>query len=366
MQTDTQTQENETDTTRDTPEAPGLDGEPLSLDLKEFGLDGLEPAETPAPEKDERSERSDARSDARSEAPDARRPKGDLRKALHEERAAKREANQRAEHYRQIAEEVSKRTASHDPGLNLRGTVPEVAAPKLSAEQKQQLYAAVEQAASLGKSTEAVIDVVEKMFEGHAAATKQAIHEHVVGLERTFRERETLRLERAFARDYPDYGDTVRRSGIGELIAVDPRTGQPGPRYNPRIAQEIAQAENPVEAAYFIAKGLLGDHRPSASGRDESPSPSDDLSTDRPTDRRPAATDRPASAERRPAPGSERVDHGARPRSVRDLPPAGAPQGVRMDASFKAHLDQQWKKNPEGVMKLFAQRPDIQRWYEDG
>ena len=173
-------------------------------------------------------------------------------------------------------------------------------------------------------------------------------------------------------RDYPDYVDTVRRAGINAMIAIDPATGQRGPHYDERVARAIAEAaergENPVEAAYLLARGILGEHRPSAPGREtetDPPAPAPAPSpSDRPTDRPAATSERPAPAERRPAPVSERVDNGARPRSVRDLPPAGAPQGVRLDQNFKTYLDGQWNTNPEGVEKLFKQRPDIMRWYE--
>lgn len=369
----TETKDQDTDTTRDTPEASGaLPGEELAgLDLKAFGLDGIEPGEerppAPAQASEERSEPDGGRP----------RPKGDLRKALHEERGERRRANERAERYRQIAEEVTKRTATQDPGLNLRGTVQPIQATpaRLTPDQRRQLIESARGATDFGAPTEALLTTVEQLLaaqaEAQAAAIQGALEAQAIATERAHSERETARLERAFARDYPDYADTVRRAGIGEMLSVDPRTGQRGPRFNLRVAEEIADADNPVEAAYFIAKGLLGQdisHRPSASGREtdsDSPSPSP---SDRPTDRRPPATsERPAAAERRPAPGSERVvDNGARPRSVRDLPPAGAPQGMRLDDTFKAYLDGQWKKNPEGVLKLFGQRPDIQRWYEGG
>lgn len=58
------------------------------------------------------------------------------------------------------------------------------------------------------------------------------------------------------------------------------------------------------------------------------------------------------------------VDTSVRPKTVRALQTAGAPQERRLDENFKTYLDQQWNKKPEAVLKLFQTRPDIRDWYE--
>ena len=363
----------DTDATQTMTEAPRAlaDGDTIEVDFGDLGLDAPDSASPPAePAKpDDPALRSE--STPRETGRDRGRVSSTkaLTKALRDERDDNKRLRDEREHYKRIAEQASRGRGHVEPGLRLAWNT-----PGLSAAERQQLIDEARRATDFGTPIEKVIDTFERRLAEFEQRSQQQI---TAQLDQQLRIREVAKMERDFIRDdHDDYRDVTRRAGIYDMTALDPTTGRPGPRFNREVAEAIGRADNPVEAAYWIAKELVGeadDHRPEVAPRRTSDPDDDPNPPPRPVSRRtdptrsvPATPDDLAEAERRGARevAARVADNGAKPRGVRALTPAGAPQQTRLDEDYRKYLDAQWDKNPQGVMALFARNPGLQDWYE--
>ena len=350
--------ETTTDTTQTTTEAPRAlaDGDTIEVDFGNLGLDAPDaepPKAEPKPEPEPATE-VQARPEGR---------KGNLTKALKEERGENKQLRADRDRYKRLAEEARGGPVMAPPGVKLAWPT-----PGLSEQERNQIVAEARQATDFGQPTEKILGAVERLV----AEREKRMQEHLSQqIEHTLRVREVARMERDFVRDgHTDYRDVTQRSGIFDMLAFDPATGKPGPRFNRRIAEEIAGADDQVAATYWIAKELLGeadDARPARRTPDPEPDPERSPSRRaEPTRSEPAKPEDLAEAERRGARDvvARVAENGAKPRGVRTFTPAGAPQQVRLDEDYRKYLDGQWDKNPQAVMALFDKQPDLRDWYE--
>lgn len=370
MTTPTNTDTNATQTMTEAPRALA-DGDTIEVDFGDLGLEAPAPASPPVePAKpDEPAPRSE--STPRETGRDRGRvsPAKALTKALRDERDDNKRLRDEREYYKRIAEQASRGRGHVEPGLRLAWNT-----PGLSQAEREQLIREARQATDFGQPIEKVIDTFERRLAEFEKRSQQQI---TAQLDHQLRVREVAKMERDFIRaGHDDYRDVTQRAGIYDMASIDVATGRPGPRFNREVAEAIGRADNPVEAAYWIAKEMIGEaddlradvapQHPAAPDDDPSPDP-------RPVSRRtdpprsvPATPDALAEAERRGARevAARVADNGAKPRGVRALTPAGAPQQTRLDEDYRQYLDGQWDKNPKGVMALFARNPGLQDWYE--
>lgn len=355
------------------------DGDSVLVDLAAYGLEAPETApttETPeptAPEPDTAPAR-ETRSEPRARA-EAGKGKGNLGRALAEARGETRQARdeakrqeENAERWRRVAEQAQRLPA--EPGIKF-----DWQAAGLTAEEKRQLIQEAREATDFGAPVEKVITAFERLL---VQSNQRAAAQASAQIERHFHQREYFQQERAFIRDgHEDFHEVVRRSGIADLVQVDPVTLQRGPKFNPGVTDEIAKAENQPEAIYGIAKNLLGEsYKPRDLGLRSEPG----TATDSPSPPAARVTEPPASsaepgvrptaaeveAERRGARevAARVADNGAQPqRSVRTFTPAGAPAQKVLNEDYRKYLDEQWDKNPFGVRSLFDAQPALRDWY---
>lgn len=340
---------NDIDTiTQDVPDAPAAAGEgaavEVNLDGVAFSLDD-EPATGPAAPA--------ATAPAAVAAPiapvaPAAEPKGrgDLRKALHEERS-------RAKFWKGQAEGLRKASEREQP-LNVR-------APRLDPAEVQKISEEAEKEVGFGRPVAKVLEVVDRQIQAMAVAVEQSL-----------RTQEFVRLERRFVRDHPDYYETLQRAGIYQAVSINPSTRQPN---DPRIAKLIYEegSDHPPEAAYYIAKSLLGEAvdepvhdeptRPGGPQQTLSPPPASPTPPQVPQQPQPDAV---VEAERRGARQvAERViDNSSKPKGIRVLRSAGAPPKIVLDEAFRRHLDSEMDRAPQEVMTFFDKNPAVRKWWE--
>lgn len=326
------------------PEAPRAlaDGDTVDVD---FALDDEPRSTAPAPAAQVAPPPAPTTEVPRPEPERSQGKRGDLRVALRETRDENKRLRARAEHYRLVAEEA-KGSRPRDPGFALRHRV-----PQLSDTVRQQLVAEADAAASFGAPIDKVLKVMDQHVQRVVSQTEQA-----------FREREIQIRERDFAAMYPDYYDVTRRAGIVHFVALDPATGQPAATYKPTIAKAIVEADNPIEAAYFIAKNMLGEH-PEGLAAPEPDETSPVPIAPAPIPAPPAVDVTTAAPRGAPVPNAA-PDSGPKPRSVRTLPVASEPRRAILNEDYRKQIDRAWDSRPDEVIRLFDARPDIRKWYE--
>ena len=272
---------------------------------------------------------------------DARRSRGDLRKALHEERG-------RAKFWRDQAEGLQRGRQQVQPlNLTSRG-------PRIDAAEVAEVAREADKSVGFGEPVAKVLQLVD-----------QKLQQMAVAVERGLREQEIQRLERRFVRDHPDYYETLTRAGIYQAVGINPTTGQSN---DPKIAKLIYEegSDHPPEAAYHIAKALLGEtvteethpEPPGPGGSQPAPSLLPPSS--------PVAPDVALEAERRGARQvAERViDNQSKPRGIRVLRSAGVPPKIELNDELRLHLDREMDRNPSAVMTFFDKNPTVRKWWE--
>ena len=171
-------------------------------------------------------------------------------------------------------------------------------------------------------------------------------------------------------RRHPDYLEKLDKSGVHKMLAMDDQ-GRPLPGFNQKLAEEIANAENPALAAYEIALELLGETD------DDDPAPSAAAlaaatSTPATTNGHAAEPAKPATipdpvveAERRGARQvAERVvDNTTKPRGIRGLSDAGAPPRIELNDAFRQQLDGLMARDIGKFDAFMAKNPDIDDWF---
>lgn len=342
--------------TTNTEATPEVTDAPQSDEAVELNLDGLEfdldidaaQAEEPAPEP--------APAPPMAAVPPAPAPvvlapepkigptpkRGDLTKALKESREKER-------YYKNLARDLSVTRPRHTtPPLTFR-------TPTISDKEIAEIRKEAEKATDLGAPAELVLRTVDQRIQ-------QAFQSLGPTLEAMLRQRETARMEAAFVRRHPDYYTTLQKAGIPQMLSFDPATGAPLPGFNKRLADELFTTDNPVEAAYHIAKAMLGE-----TTDDETepvvPPPA-------PVAVVPQSVPAPApaevvEAERRGARQvAERVATNlAKPRGVRALSSAGEPPKVELTEAFRKQLDGLMEKDFGKFDRFMKQNPEVDDWF---
>ena len=270
--------------------------------------------------------------------------RGDLTKALKESREKER-------YYKNLARDLSATRPRHtSPPLTFR-------TPTISDKEIAEIRQQAEKATDLGAPAELVLRTVDQRIQ-------QAFQSLGPTLEAMLRQRETARMEAAFVRRHPDYYTTLQKAGIPQMLSFDPATGAPLPGFNRRLADELFTTDNPVEAAYQIAKAMLGE---TTDDETEPVAPSPPAA---PVAAVPQSVPVPASAEvveaeRRGARQvAERVASNlTKPRGVRALSSAGEPPKVVLNEEFRKYLDTEYDRNPEKIRQFFGKNPDVKDWW---
>lgn len=295
-------------------------------------------------------------------APSVEPATGDKGKALQEERSKRKRASARAEFWEQKALEIKRSRDRIQDTLKLRGR----AAPKITDEEIAELVKEAEKADGLGKPTELVLRRMVKAFD-----------EMEVRLERAFRQREVDRAEQLFRRQHADFEDTLRRADIYEAITLD----ESGNWRDPVVGRAIYidGEDNPAEAAYELAKRLLGepvdegDGVPTASPNGSVPTVA--VSASSPV---PAAIPNPTPGPLPQAPTTaeatregarqviERVNENSqRLRGIRMVRSAGEPDRVVLNQDLLSRLDRLMDENPDGFLDFMKRNPSIDHWYSN-
>ena len=270
--------------------------------------------------------------------------RGDLTKALKESRAKEK-------HYRDIARDLqATRTRPVSRPMN-------VSTPRISDKEITDIRQQAEKATDLGMPAELVLRKVDERIQ-------QAFQGLGPALDSMLRQRELDRMEVTFVRRHPDFYEKVQRSGLQQMLMIDPTTLQPMPGFNRRLADEVFSAENPHEAVYQIAKAMLGETTDDETEPVAPPPPAAPVAVVPQSIPAPAPAE-VVEAERRGARQvAERVATNlTKPRGVRALSSAGEPPKVTLNEDFRKYLDTEYDRNPTKIRQFFAQNPDVKDWW---
>ena len=328
------------------------------------------PASTAPPTTTEKPEKPVA-----AEKPAEPEKKGDVRKALKEERGKHHDTKAERDALREVVgkhnlwDQVESERAKGLANLSRRPEAPavKVGEPKHAAGPSAEAIERADKADSFGSQAKPVLEDAHRMAketsaDAHRMAQQaaelavQAIPLYVMRVQEA-----EQREEHDGSDEKPTYDEVLQKSGVFEALTQGPD----GSFRDPVIARIVYGSANPAKKAYRLALDKLAKDKAAAENGTVVPAVVEEEPARVPAKAEPAEVARARQDGARQV-AEAVVSSAGRPKGIQVLRDAGQPVRVGLNAAFWDSLKTMMRTEPDKFGRYMEKNPSVDEWYMGG